>query len=417
MCRFRVRTGVVRRCAGRGPGRLDLLLPLVRDAALDGGWAHWIAPGAPTLVHRLQLLPGPRPLLELGRARSSAPRCRRSPAPGSRRSSARGGGGARPEDMRLPLVISGGARGWPRQRRRPSRAVPRPQRSTRCEADIEHLEQLGITRFYVYRPFDISSADWAALRDSLHGVQLFAQTTLDRPRSRGPISTASTRTTSSSAARTPSTGSARRRTSSSLLCLPSVGPGYDAMRATGDKRIKPRRDGKTYDSMWRAAIHSKPDGVTITSYNEWHEGTQIEPARATPPGNAAKLSYESYDGAYGLARQGRGARVPRPDALLGACVRAVRTPRSAWVGQRCLTGKSRASGCTIWRVWAARAPEMAIFSGQPSSSRRRRRRRSRRRARSARRARRRRGANGGRGRRLLPATPRGRARPPPRRSR
>ena len=43
--------------------------------------------------------------------------------------------------------------------------------------------------------------------------------------------------------------------SSSCSCLPSVGPGYDATRATGDLRIKPRRDGKTYDSMWRAAIH------------------------------------------------------------------------------------------------------------------------------------------------------------------
>jgi glycoprotein endo-alpha-1,2-mannosidase len=71
------------------------------------------------------------------------------------------------------------------------------------------------------------------------------------------------------------------------------------VRATGDKHVKPRRDGRTYDSMWKGAIRSKPDGVTITSYNEWHEGTQIEPASATPPGNAAKLSYSSYDGAYG----------------------------------------------------------------------------------------------------------------------
>ena len=85
-----------------------------------------------------------------------------------------------------------------------------------------------------------------------------------------------------------------------LLCLPSVGPGFDAMRATGDKRIKPRRNGKTYDTMWRAAIKAAPDGVTITSYNEWHEGTQIEPARDTPPRSAARLAVESYDGAYGL---------------------------------------------------------------------------------------------------------------------
>jgi hypothetical protein len=48
--------------------------------------------------------------------------------------------------------------------------------------------------------------------------------------------------------------------------------------------------------MWRTAIRAHPDLITITSYNEWHEGTQIEPARTEP----APLEYGSYDGAYGL---------------------------------------------------------------------------------------------------------------------
>jgi glycoprotein endo-alpha-1,2-mannosidase len=30
--------------------------------------------------------------------------------------------------------------------------------------------------------------------------------------------------------------------------------------------------------MFKAAIAVKPEIITITSYNEWHEGTQIEPA-------------------------------------------------------------------------------------------------------------------------------------------
>jgi hypothetical protein len=80
-----------------------------------------------------------------------------------------------------------------------------------------------------------------------------------------------------------------------LLCAPSVGPGYDASRATGELRIKERRDGATYDSMWGAAIQAAPYLVTITSFNEWHEGTQIEPARDTP-----SVSYATYDGAWGL---------------------------------------------------------------------------------------------------------------------
>ena len=78
-----------------------------------------------------------------------------------------------------------------------------------------------------------------------------------------------------------------------LLCAPSVGPGYDAAarRATADAA---RRDGATYDAMWRGARPGTPDLVTITSYNEWHEGTQIEPARA------GRRGYPGYDGAWGL---------------------------------------------------------------------------------------------------------------------
>ena len=60
---------------------------------------------------------------------------------------------------------------------------------------------------------------------------------------------------------------------------PSVGPGYK------DLRIRPRnvaatrdrRDGAYYAAMVGAACRTNPDVISITSYNEWHEGTQIEP--------------------------------------------------------------------------------------------------------------------------------------------
>ena len=65
--------------------------------------------------------------------------------------------------------------------------------------------------------------------------------------------------------------------------------------------MKPRRDGLTYDAMWTSALRARPDLVTITSYNEWSEGTQIEPAKPQPAAGA----YLSYDGAWG--RHGRAA--------------------------------------------------------------------------------------------------------------
>ena len=104
-----------------------------------------------------------------------------------------------------------------------------------------------------------------------------------------------------------------------LLCAPSVGPGFDGRRATPVRDVAPRRDGRRYDSMWRAAIEASPDVVTITSYNEWHEGTQIEPARAGVTG------FRSYEGAWGL--RGRAAEVAYLERTAFWAARA-RAPRA-----------------------------------------------------------------------------------------
>ncbi|WP_170288220.1 glycoside hydrolase family 99 protein [Marilutibacter maris] len=62
--------------------------------------------------------------------------------------------------------------------------------------------------------------------------------------------------------------------------IPSVGPGYlDArVRPWNGANAHDRDGGRYYDDMFAAAIASGATHVAITSFNEWHEGTQIEPA-------------------------------------------------------------------------------------------------------------------------------------------
>ncbi len=56
----------------------------------------------------------------------------------------------------------------------------RGERSQSTVADIAYLRGYRIRTFYVYRPFDLPVADWAAAADALHagGSVLFAQTGL-----------------------------------------------------------------------------------------------------------------------------------------------------------------------------------------------------------------------------------------------
>ena len=111
--------------------------------------------------------------------------------------------------------------------------------------------------------------------------------------------------------------------------------------------MKQRRKGATYDSMWRARDRRRaPTEVTITSFNEWHEGTQIEPA--APPGRHGAYRYLGYDGAWGLLRRRRRERVPRPDGLLGRPVpdgaRGPRDDRDSLNDPRPAAGAPYASG-------------------------------------------------------------------------
>jgi hypothetical protein len=166
--------------------------------------------------------------------------------------------------------------------------------------DVTYLRTYGISTFYVYRPFDFSVSDWAAAAPALHagGGVFFAQTALV-----GAAAAAGFDGVYTYDIVVYGGGKFGRLCAQAhavkLLCAPSVGPGYDARRGSGDPVLKPRRNGATYDAMWKAAIQAGAERVTITSYNEWHEGTQIEPASSSPARHG-RYRYLSYDGAWGL---------------------------------------------------------------------------------------------------------------------
>jgi hypothetical protein len=64
-----------------------------------------------------------------------------------------------------------------------------------------------------------------------------------------------------------------------IVCA-TVIPGYDDHKL-GRKEPRPitaRSDGATYRAMWQQAITVNPDWVLVTSFNEWHEGSEIEPS-------------------------------------------------------------------------------------------------------------------------------------------
>uniref|UniRef100_A0A7S0ZIG9 Uncharacterized protein n=1 Tax=Timspurckia oligopyrenoides TaxID=708627 RepID=A0A7S0ZIG9_9RHOD len=67
-----------------------------------------------------------------------------------------------------------------------------------------------------------------------------------------------------------------------LLFIPSIGPGYDDMkiRPWNVRNFKDRQNGTYYDQKWNhtlTRVNPQSPFISLTSFNEWHEGTQIEP--------------------------------------------------------------------------------------------------------------------------------------------
>jgi hypothetical protein len=150
--------------------------------------------------------------------------------------------------------------------------------------------------FYIF--YSLQIVDWSAL-DQVNGSNIiFAQTTdLSRVAHFGGIYTYGGMDMTSSW-----TWLNDYCHSHGMLWAPSVQPGYIDDRAVPGNTVPniDRNNGSVYDAQWSRALDpaqvGSPDYVTVTSFNEWHEGTQIEPARNTPPSG---FGYLTYLNAYG----------------------------------------------------------------------------------------------------------------------
>jgi glycoprotein endo-alpha-1,2-mannosidase len=65
------------------------------------------------------------------------------------------------------------------------------------------------------------------------------------------------------------------------IFVATIVPGFDNTVASNynNSLVVDRQDGATYSLFWQIANASRPDGYAVTSFNEWHEGTEIEPSR------------------------------------------------------------------------------------------------------------------------------------------
>ena len=271
--------------------------PWYSNPAKDGGWAHWFVDHDSAPVLSTPYYPS-RGLYSSSSARIVAAQMREIAAAGVGTLVVSWWGFDSPENDRLPMVEQAASKEGmtvalhiePYRGRTPAQAAE----------DIARLhEERGVVDFYVYDADRDPAAEWAEALAPLEGVRVFGHTTMvGRAKASGfdGLYTYDVLTWNGALFRRLCT----QAHTAGLLCAPSVGPGYDARLTTGLEAVRPRNDGRTYDSMWKTALRANPDVVTITSYNEWQEGTQIEPARFVALGGP---SYEDAWGKTGVAAQ------------------------------------------------------------------------------------------------------------------
>ncbi|CAH0374614.1 unnamed protein product [Pelagomonas calceolata] len=163
--------------------------------------------------------------------------------------------------------------------------------------------------FFAYDSYQLAARDWRAARVAandgafLIALALEAKHVDDYVGGAGGFDGAYSYfgATGFTQASTPSSwkGLVARASAKGGLFVPCVAPGYDDLRVRpwNGANSRGREAGAYYDRSWRAALESGAARVAVTSFNEWHEGTQIETAAAafTPerPGVTTYLAYPS----------------------------------------------------------------------------------------------------------------------------
>jgi hypothetical protein len=174
------------------------------------------------------------------------------------------------------------------------------------EADLAYLKSFGYSDYWIYFANEMSASDLSGVLDRAGNVRVMA--------SANDIASVESGAFEDWAASAHFTGiytydpyyfegsdfpgicgAARMR---GLLCAPGVAPGFLGTRATGIDRVKSRSNGATYDQRWLGAVDGAADITGIVSYNEWHEGSQIEPAMVQNCSTNPSC-YSDFEGAYG----------------------------------------------------------------------------------------------------------------------
>jgi hypothetical protein len=74
---------------------------------------------------------------------------------------------------------------------------------------------------------------------------------------------------------------AQTRSHPGKVWMATAMPGYNDTRINGAQGFAiDRQNGAYYTKVWQGAVATKPDIISITSFNEWREGSMIEPSQS-----------------------------------------------------------------------------------------------------------------------------------------